>query len=109
LTIVLVLLIAVSAVMALLTRAVNDLALGIGGLILGIWGVRSVLAPQPLPGVSALDLALSWLILILLLGLALRAAHHFHRQSDLPLPKPPLPRPGRPHRPHQPPGSPDAP
>jgi hypothetical protein len=88
LAVVLVLLIAVSATMALFTREVNDLALGIGGLILGVWGIRSILMPQGASTVTAIDLALSWLILLLLLGLALRAALHFHRHSDLPLPRP---------------------
>lgn len=88
LAVVLVLLIAVSAAMALFTREVNDLALGIGGLILGVWGIRSILMPQGVSTVTAIDLALSWLILLLLLGLALRAALHFHRHSDLPLPRP---------------------
>jgi hypothetical protein len=87
LAVVLVLLIAVSAAMALFTREVNDLALGIGGLILGVWGIRSILMPQGVSTVTAIDLALSWLILLLLLGLALRAALHFHRHSDLPLPR----------------------
>jgi hypothetical protein len=87
LAVVLVALIAVSATMALFTREVNDLALGIGGLILGVWGIRSILMPQGVSTVTAIDLALSWLILLLLLGLALRAALHFHRHSDLPLPR----------------------
>lgn len=88
LAVVLVALIAVSATMALFTREVNDLALGIGGLILGVWGIRSILMPQGVSTVTAIDLALSWLILLLLLGLALRAALHFHRHSELPLPRP---------------------
>jgi hypothetical protein len=92
LAVVLVLLIAVSAAMALFTREVNDLALGIGGLILGVWGIRSILMPQGVSPVTAIDLALSWLILLLLLGLALRAALHFHRHSELPLPRPPRSR-----------------
>jgi hypothetical protein len=40
------------------------------------------------PTLTAVDLALSWVILLLLLGFALRAAHHFHRHSDLPMPRP---------------------
>lgn len=88
LAVALVLLIGVSAAMALVTRGINDLALGIGGLILGIWGVRSVLMPQSIGTITAVDLALSWLILLLLLGLAIRAALHFHRQSELPAPWP---------------------
>ncbi len=84
LAVALVLLIGVSAAMALVTRGIDDLALGIGGIILGIWGVRSVLMPQSIGTVTAVDLALSWLILLLLLGLAVRAAIHFHRKSELP-------------------------
>jgi hypothetical protein len=84
LAVVLVLLVTVSAVLALFMRDIQDLLLGIGGLILGVWGVRSVLMPQSMPTVTAVDLALSWVILLLLLGLALRAALHFYRHSDLP-------------------------
>jgi hypothetical protein len=88
LAVVLVALIAISAALALFTRTVNELALGVGGLILGVWGIRSVLMPTLHPTLTAVDLALSWVILLLLLGFALRAAHHFHRHSDLPMPRP---------------------
>jgi hypothetical protein len=88
LAVVLVVLIAISASLALFTRGIDDLALGFGGIILGVWGVRSVLMPQSLSTITAIDLALSWLILLLLLGLAVRAMLHFHRHSDLPLPRP---------------------
>lgn len=82
LTIVLVVLIAISSALALFTRGLDELALGFGGIILGVWGVRSVLMPQAVSTVTAVDLALSWLILLLLLGLAVRAALHFHRHSQ---------------------------
>jgi hypothetical protein len=88
LAVALVLLVAVSAAMALFTRGIDELALGFGGIILGVWGVRSVLMPQAVSTVTAIDLALSWLILLLLLGLAVRAMRHFHRHSDLPVPRP---------------------
>ena len=88
LAVVLVVLIAISAALALFTRGIDELALGFGGIVLGVWGVRSVLMPQALSTVTAVDLALSWLILLLLLGLTVRAALHFHRHSDLPLPRP---------------------
>ncbi len=87
LAVVLVILIAISATLALFTRGIDELALGFGGIILGVWGVRSVLMPQSLSTITAIDLALSWLILLLLLGLAVRAMLHFHRHSDLPLPR----------------------
>jgi hypothetical protein len=89
LAVVLAILITISAALALFTRRIDELALGIGGIILGVWGVRSVLTPQALGTITAIDLALSWVILLLLLGLALRAVLHFHRHSDLPIP--PLP------------------
>ena len=82
----LILLIAISAVLAVFSRGFNELLLGIGGLILGVWGVRSVLMPQPVPAVTTIDLALSWVIFLLLVGLALRAVMHFYRLSDLPAP-----------------------
>ncbi len=55
----LVLLIAVSAALALLTRGIDELALGFGGLVLGVWGVRSILMPQSIGTMTAIDLALS--------------------------------------------------
>ena len=87
LAVVLVVLIAISAALALFTRSISELTLGVGGLILGVWGIRSVLMPTSLPSVTAIDLALSWVILLLLFGFALRAILHFHRHSDLPLPR----------------------
>jgi hypothetical protein len=84
LAILLVGLIAVSAIMAVSLHNVSDLLIGIGGLVLGIWGVRSVLVPSSLSVVTSVDLALSLVILILLLGLSLRAALHFHKTSGLP-------------------------
>lgn len=82
----LVLLIGVSALLALAMRGLDELILGIGGIILGVWGVRSVLMPQSIGTVTAVDLALSWLILLLLLGLAIRAAIYFQTQSGIPAP-----------------------
>lgn len=83
LSVILVLLITISGVLALITRSIDDLTLGIGGLILGIWGVRSIMVPQPVPSVTAIDLTLSTIILLILLGLAIRALRHFHRKSGL--------------------------
>lgn len=88
LSVILVLLITVSGVLALITRSIDDLTLGIGGLILGIWGVRSIMVPQPVPSVTAIDLSLSTIILLILLGLAIRALRHFHRKSGLAKPRP---------------------
>ena len=83
LSILLVLLIGISGLLALFTRSINDLLLGIGGLILGVWGVRSVMVPQPLPTLSVVDISLSSVILLLLIGLAIRVAIYFHHKSEL--------------------------
>jgi hypothetical protein len=84
LAVLLVVLISVSAALALFMRAINDLVLGIGGLILGIWGVRSVVVPKPPADVNAVDVALAFVILLLLVALAVRAARHYQRESQLP-------------------------
>lgn len=84
LAVLLIALIAVSAIMAVALRTMSDLLIGIGSLILSIWGVRSVLVPSSLSVVSSIDLALSVIILFVLLGLSLRTAHHFQQQSELP-------------------------
>ena len=84
LAVLLILLIAVSAIMAVAMRNMTDLIVGLGSLILGIWGVRSVLVPSSLPVVTSIDLALSVIILFVLLGLSVRSALHFRRQSELP-------------------------
>jgi hypothetical protein len=84
LAVLLVLLIAVSAIMAVAMRNMTDLIVGIGSLILGIWGVRSVLVPSSLPVVTSIDLALSVIILFVLLGLSVRSALHLRKQSELP-------------------------
>ena len=84
LAVLLILLIAVSAIMAVAMRSMTDLIVGIGSLILGIWGVRSVLVPSSLPVVTSIDLALSVIILFVLLGLIVRSALHFQKQSELP-------------------------
>lgn len=83
LTMLLVVLITVSGFLALFTRTIDDLLLGIGGLILGVWGIRSVLVPLPLPTISAVDLALSGVILLLLIGLTVRAGRFFYGNSGL--------------------------
>ena len=83
LTVLLVLLISASGLFALGLRSLHELVLGIGGIILGIWGVRSVVVQTPLPDVTLIDLLLAFVILILLLGLSIRAARYFYVQSGL--------------------------
>jgi hypothetical protein len=84
LTVLLLLLITVSALTAVAMRDVSDLIVGVGSLVIGIWGVRSILVPQPIPVVTSVDLALSVVILFVLLGLLLRTAQHLQRTAELP-------------------------
>jgi hypothetical protein len=80
-TVLLVILISASGIFALGLRSLHELVLGIGGIILGIWGVRSVVVQTALPDVTLIDLILGFVILVLLLGLSIRAARYFHVQS----------------------------
>lgn len=84
LTVLLLLLITISALTAVAMRDVSDLIVGVGSLVIGIWGVRSILVPQPIPVVTSVDLSLSVVILFVLLGLLLRTAQHLQRTADLP-------------------------
>ena len=80
-TVLLVILISASGLFALGLRSLHELVLGIGGIILGIWGVRSVVVQTPLPDVTLIDLILGFVILVLLLVLSMRAARYFYVQS----------------------------
>jgi hypothetical protein len=82
LTVLLVLLITTSGFFALFMRDLADLSLGIGGIILGIWGIRSVVIQGNLPSVTLVDTALAIVILVMLLGMAIRATLHFWRQAE---------------------------
>jgi hypothetical protein len=83
LTVLLVVLISASGIFALGLRTLPELVLGIGGIILGIWGVRSVVVQTPLPDVTLIDLMLGFVILVLLLALSVRATRYFYSISGL--------------------------
>lgn len=55
------------------TQPINQLLLGVGSLVLGVWGIRAILVPGVPPYVTAVDLALSLVILLLLGGIIARA------------------------------------
>jgi hypothetical protein len=80
-TVLLVILISASAIFALGLRTLHELVLGIGGIILGIWGMRSVVVQTQLPDVTLVDLLLAFVMLVLLLALSIRAARFFFVQS----------------------------
>ena len=83
LSVLMVILISASGVFALGLRGLPELVLGIGGILLGIWGVRSVVVQSPLPDVTLIDLILGFVMLALMLVLAIRAAKYFFVQSGL--------------------------
>ena len=82
LSVMLILLVASSSALTVLTQSLSTLMLGVGGLILAVWGVRAVLAPQNFPLVTAVDLALSGVILLLLIGLSARVALSLLRRQQ---------------------------
>jgi hypothetical protein len=69
LAVLLVTFIAAAAVYSVRTQPVNQLLLGVGSLVLGVWGIRSILVPGTPPYSTAVDLALSLVILVLLGGI----------------------------------------
>lgn len=79
LAVLLVLLIAGAAAFSVRTQPINQLLLGVGSLVLGVWGIRSILVPGVPPYVTAVDLALSLVILLLLGGIIARGVLHAHR------------------------------
>lgn len=85
LAVALVALVGISALASLTTRAPAEALLGLGSLVLGVWGVRSVLVPSDFGVVTAVDIVLSLVILLLLVGLGVRAAVHVSRHSRLPV------------------------
>ncbi len=82
-SVLMVVLISSSGIFALGLRSLPELVLGIGGILLGIWGVRSVIVQSPLPDVTLIDLILGFVMLFLMLVLAIRAAKFFYAQSGL--------------------------
>ncbi len=80
LTILLVGLVATTAAYSVATQPVPQLYLGLGSLILGVWGIRGVLLAGGPPYVTAVDLLLSGVILVILGGLLVRVTFHFREK-----------------------------
>ena len=81
LTVLLVLLVSAAAAYAVFLRPLNELIIGSGALVLGVWGVRSVLLGASLPGITAVDLALIVVMLFLLATISVRTAWLLEEQS----------------------------
>jgi hypothetical protein len=84
LAVLLVVLIAAAAVYAVFLRPFQDLVINVGGLILGIWGIRGVLTPTSVTYITAIDLSLSVVILFLLGAITVRALLHAHARGQWP-------------------------
>jgi len=83
LAVLIVLLIASAAAYSVFLRPLHDLIVNSGALVLGIWGVRTILTPANLYYLTAVDLSLSMIILFLLGGLTVKALLHAHDKGDL--------------------------
>jgi hypothetical protein len=73
LSLLLVLLVTAAAAFAVFLRPLQELVLSAGGLVLGVWGIRSIISPSSQAFVSAIDLSLALVILFLLGAIAVRA------------------------------------
>ena len=77
-TVTLVLLAAATAAYAVFLRPLDELVINSGALILSIWGIRAILVGATPPGLTAVDLSLSMIILFLLTAISARALQ-YHR------------------------------
>jgi hypothetical protein len=83
LAVLLVLLVAAAAAYAVFMRPLHDLVLNSGGLVLGVWGIRSILSPGTASR-TLVDLALSLVILFLLSAITFRALQFLHMRGRMP-------------------------
>ena len=83
LSVLLVLLIAAAAAYAVFMRPLHELVINAGGLVLGVWGIRSILPPGTLSYLTAVDLALAVVILFLLGAITVRALQFCYSRSVL--------------------------
>jgi len=85
LAVMLVLLMASAAAYSVFLRPLHDLVLNSGALVLGVWGIRSILTPQNLFYLTAVDLALSTVIIFTLGAITVRALFYIHPEADMTL------------------------
>jgi hypothetical protein len=83
LAVLLVLLVAAAAAYAVFLRPLNELVINAGALVLGVWGIRSILESDSAPGATALDLALSVVIVFLLGAITVRALIFLDERSEM--------------------------
>jgi hypothetical protein len=73
LAVTLVILIAAAAAYTVFLRPLHDLVVNAGALVLGVWGIRSILTPSDILYITAVDLSLSMVIIFLLGAITIRA------------------------------------
>ena len=83
LAVLLVLLVAGAAAYAVFLRPLQELVVNSGALVLGIWGIRSIITPPGLTFVTAMDVSLSMVIIFLLTAITVRALLFFHERGNL--------------------------
>ena len=88
LAVLLVVLIGAAAVYAVFMRPLDELIINAGGVVLGVWGIRGILTPSSFVHLTAVDLALSVVILFLLGAISVRMMSWSHEKAGLPWPRP---------------------
>ncbi len=81
LAVLLVVLVTAAAAYAVFMRPLDQLVINAGALVLGVWGIRAILLGTAVPGITMVDLALSFVILFLLIGMSLRALYHMQEPT----------------------------
>ena len=83
LAVMLVILIAAAAAYSVFLRPLHDLVVNAGALVLGVWGIRGILTPSNISYITAVDLALSLVIIFVLGALTIRALMFVHDEAQL--------------------------
>jgi hypothetical protein len=83
LAVLLVLLIAAAAAYSVFLRPLQDLFVNSGALVLGVWGIRGIVVPGNMYYITAMDMALSMVIIFLLGAITVRTLMFLHERSEL--------------------------
>src|SRR4051812_13499576 len=83
----LIVLIAAAAAMAVFLRPLLGLVVGVGGLVLGVWGIRSGLVAGRITYTTVVDLSLAVVLLFLLGAITVRSLLTLWDRNRLPLPR----------------------
>lgn len=77
----LILLIGITCLVTVIRQDIDDLLFGVGGLILGMWGIRAVLVQTKYSGVTMIDLTLVLFAILILLGTLVRITLHVRKDD----------------------------